>query len=323
MPLTSATATINVLDSTLLVSGVTTLTVGGKVYTFKTTPTLEDDIGINASDSVTAANIAIAVTEDTATTLCTASAQLDVVTLTANTGGTAGNDIVLSETAIPTALTVTAFAGGSSNTTYATIAELKPLVGNASSASDALLQRILNSAARLFDQETRRYVVEGQEAYSASVSQTRYFDDLVRGGHLEIHDLLSTSGIVRGSTTVPAANYKLLPLNRGNGPYTSIQWGQAFSIERDTEDHWYYSTHDIVTGGIAITGVWGYCTAANRPDAVKQAVLDLSSLMYKTEALTLEQVMNMITPRDPMTIIARNVAQTIKAFKRAPEYAFV
>lgn len=112
MPLTHATALITVVDRSLLVDGVTTLTVGGRVYTFRTSGGLDTDIVIGASNNLAAANIAIKVAEDTAFTLSTASALLTAVTLTANTGGAAGNDIPLSTTAVPGALTVTPFAGG-------------------------------------------------------------------------------------------------------------------------------------------------------------------------------------------------------------------
>ena len=140
---TPATGTINVLDATALVAGVTTLTVGGKTYTFVATSPTSSQIEIGATDPLTAANIAIRVTTDTLTTLCTASAYLDVVTLTANTEGTAGNLITLSETALPTALTVTAFAGGYA-TTLVTRDDVKERLNQleGSSAHDDLIDTI-------------------------------------------------------------------------------------------------------------------------------------------------------------------------------------
>lgn len=206
-------------------------------------------------------------------------------------------------------------------TTYADVDELLPLIGIAATETydEDRLQRLLNTAARLFDKETRRYIVEGQEAYSETASTTRYVDDWVCGNYVEVPDLLSVSAIVRGSTTLTTDQYKLLPRNRGNGPITEIQFQQYQSITRDTEDHYYYNTNGFITDGIAITGVWGYCTIDNRPDAIKEAVLQWAAIMYKTGAVSVESLLQMATVNGPTQFMAAGVRDIIKVFKRGGE----
>jgi hypothetical protein len=185
----------------------------------------------------------------------------------------------------------------------------------------------LDAAARLFDQETRRFVVEGTEAYSATAAVTRYFDDITNTDTIEIHDLLTSTTpiVIRGSTTILAANYKLLPLNRGNGPATSIQFGRGQYPTYDQEDHYYFSEHNnlILPGALAITGIWGYCSSANRPAAIKNAVLDWAAIMYKTGQVNMSEVLQMITVSGPTGLMAANVVSTVKTFKRGPYGGFV
>src|SRR5690349_13273241 len=111
------------------------------------------------------------------------------------------------------------------NSTYATIAELKPLVSIESSntSSDTMLQRILNSAARQFDMGTRS-PLEGYEAFTASASETRYFDDSVFDGYVPIDDCLTVTAVTRDGVTISSSDYKLWPYNRGNGPATRLYW---------------------------------------------------------------------------------------------------
>lgn len=102
-----ATATITLVSQP---NADDTLVVSGKTYTFKATPTTALHIGIGTDKETTATNIANRVNTDTATTLCTAVPHVSSVTLTANTGGTAGNSITL--TVDGTRLTKVAFANG-------------------------------------------------------------------------------------------------------------------------------------------------------------------------------------------------------------------
>jgi hypothetical protein len=102
-----ATATITLVSQP---NADDTLVVGGKTYTFKASPTTALHIGIGVDKETTATNIANRVNLDTATTLCTAVPHAGSVTLTANTGGTAGNSITL--TVDGARLTKVAFANG-------------------------------------------------------------------------------------------------------------------------------------------------------------------------------------------------------------------
>jgi hypothetical protein len=69
-------------------------------------------------------------------------------------------------------------------------------------------------------------------------------------------------------------------------------------------------------GQFAVTGTWGYCTAANRPEAVKQAVLSLAAIMYKAGNLSMDAVLNMVSNQDPVGIMARNVRDAVMQFRR-------
>ena len=194
------------------------------------------------------------------------------------------------------------------NTTYATISELKPLVGIklADTASDAILQRVLNSAARQFDMKTRR-PPEGREAFSESASETRYFDDAYTARYVAIDDLLTVSAVVRGTDTITSDYYYLDP--RGT-PHT------RFYFQPNSYPGYSYPYLGIGLGQIAITGTWGYCTAANRPDQVGNAVLNLAAIMYKLQAVNLDQVLQMVSNQSPYGIMAATVKDAIQTFRK-------
>jgi hypothetical protein len=91
-----------------------TTTIGSKVYTWRVTPTLANEVRIGSTIAQSAANLANKINEDTLTTLCTAAVTSPDVALTANDFGTAGNSITLTVDA--TRLTKTAFASGANGT---------------------------------------------------------------------------------------------------------------------------------------------------------------------------------------------------------------
>jgi hypothetical protein len=203
-------------------------------------------------------------------------------------------------------------------TTYAQISELKPLVGIVASNtdSDTLLQRVLDAAARMFDGATRGGGIEGAEAYSVSASATRYYDD-DNSGVIPIDDALTVTALTRGGTAIDTAYYKLYPYNPGNGPYTRIYLRGDVNTPITLGGTWYsYPQAGVGLGQIAVTGTWGYCAAANRPEAVKNAVLNLAAVMYKSQALTMEQVLNMVSNQNPVGIMAANVKDAVKQFSR-------
>jgi hypothetical protein len=200
-------------------------------------------------------------------------------------------------------------------TTYATIAELKPLVGIVASNtdSDTMLQRVLDAAARMFDGATRG-AKEGAEAFSQANSSARRYDDYVCNGYVDIDDATAVTIVARdGQTLTVTTDYLLYPYNPGNGPYTRIVWtSNAGGFQGGSARY----VDGLGYGAIEVTGTWGYCTAANRPEAVKNAVLNLAAVMYKSQALTMEQVMNMVSDRDPVGIMARNVKDAVEEFRK-------
>jgi hypothetical protein len=106
-----ATGTITVTDNAAL-SGAT-VTVNAVVLTE----------GVEWTRSVgdanaTAASIASAITTATATTLCTATSATNVVTITANTGGTAGNSIALASSQVVYLLVSGANLGGGTDAPF-------------------------------------------------------------------------------------------------------------------------------------------------------------------------------------------------------------
>src|SRR5688500_8227478 len=96
-------------------------------------------------------------------------------------------------------------------TTYCTITELKARVSvDASDTSeDTKLQAMLDAAAVKVDELTRGYL-PGVEAFSASASATRLFDDYLTGV-IEIDDCLSVTALTQGGTTITDTYYKLHP----------------------------------------------------------------------------------------------------------------
>jgi hypothetical protein len=182
------------------------------------------------------------------------------------------------------------------STTYATITELKQRVSVEATdvTADTLLQQLLDTAAYMVDQATRR-PPEGKEAFSATSSETRYFDD-PRLGTVAIDDALTVTAITRGGTTITSTYYQLRPYNPGNGPYTSIQFrSDATSI---TNIEWYGYPHTYMgTRQIAVTGTWGYCTQANRPAVVKEATLTQAEKLYERFGISPAELLTAM--RDP------------------------
>lgn len=100
-----------------------TVTIDGRVYTFKTVLAAADDILIGATANDTAANLAAAINDSgvegtnygTGTTVnldVTAAAVAGVVTLTAILPGTAGNAVTLAEAATNVAVSGATLTGG-------------------------------------------------------------------------------------------------------------------------------------------------------------------------------------------------------------------
>ena len=183
------------------------------------------------------------------------------------------------------------------NTTYATLAEFQARVNDTSVAS-SFMQQMLNAAASVIDNALGAQ--QGAEFFSAtSAGVTRYFDDrLDHKGIAQIDEALAVTAVVRGTGTVTSTYYKLYPYNPGNGPYTGILFrsdGQL-GIEVYTGGSWYgYPYRYAGAGQLAITGTWGYCTEANRPDDVKEATLIQAVRMYERQNLKTSDIVQMMS----------------------------
>lgn len=188
------------------------------------------------------------------------------------------------------------------DTTYALPTELAPMVSMKtplSTEDTALLQRYLNSAAYIVDYVTRK-PVRGYEAYSASASETRIFDDPLTDS-IEIDDLVGAPTLVqRGTITINPTYYKMWPYNPGDGPYTKIMLRLDVVINATAVQTslWYnHPFKKVGVGQIAVTGTWGYCLANKRPAVVKEAVLTQAERMYERMGLKARDLANAV--RDP------------------------
>lgn len=181
------------------------------------------------------------------------------------------------------------------NTDYATDEELKPRLSIKADKTPAVdLWQFLNAAAYIVDQVTRR-PPRGAIAFSATAApETRYFDD-TGSGTVRIDDLLLTTPItiVRGGTTLAATDYILRP-------YNELPKGEIVIVE--------YAAPSDTTGyrlpyrrygmrQIAVTATWGFCTLANRPVVVKEAVLVQAERMYERMGMKSRELATAI--RDP------------------------
>lgn len=108
-PLNSTNATGTVTLSSTGPLDTETVTVGGQVYTFKTSPVAATDVAINVSINVTATNLATKIAANSAST--TASAVGPIVTVSARATGTAGNAITLAKAATNVAVSGATLTG--------------------------------------------------------------------------------------------------------------------------------------------------------------------------------------------------------------------
>lgn len=106
---TNATGTLTLSSTGPLTAE--TVTIGGQVFTFKTTPTAATDVQISLVDNpTTAASLATVINANS--TVVTAAAVGSVVTLTAVTVGTGGNAVTLTEAATNVAASGATLTGG-------------------------------------------------------------------------------------------------------------------------------------------------------------------------------------------------------------------
>jgi hypothetical protein len=192
-------------------------------------------------------------------------------------------------------------------TTYATTTQLKARlkIPATSVVSDTTLQALLDTAAQAIDAYARRYIV-GKEAFAATGSETRYFDDpLDTEGLAYIDDLLTVTEIVRGTTTITASYYDLWPYNLGNACYTAIRFTQDSTspVTAGLNSRYNYPFMGVGTKQLSVTGTWGFCTEANRPAIVTEATLIQAGYLYEIMNLSKDDVVQLgLSPRrEPVT----------------------
>lgn len=178
------------------------------------------------------------------------------------------------------------------DTTYAKPQDFRDRYSKLSTAApETAWQEYLNTAAQIVDELTRGYK-PGYEAFSASSSETRYFDDVLNEVIHPIDDLLTVSAVTRNGVTVVTSDYQLHPYNRANRAANAIEFS-IYNISTGGTAGFYHS--GVGYAQIAITGTWGYCTQANRPPAVKEAALKIAKQLYDEGAYTAKDMMQAVT----------------------------
>jgi hypothetical protein len=176
------------------------------------------------------------------------------------------------------------------NTSYTTITLLKARLSVTDSAADTPLQNILNSAAAVVDQGTRN-PPPGVEAFSVSASATRYYDDrLTTDGVIDIDDAQTVTALTRASQTVTSTYYTLYPYNKGLGPYTRIlflasglTFPYLYQLATAGGLAYHYPYRNVGVKQIAVTGTWGYCSAATDFPEVVEATLQIAIRMWEQQ----------------------------------------
>lgn len=195
------------------------------------------------------------------------------------------------------------------------LTELKVRVNATTVAHDTWLTQVANTAAQLVDKNTRGYI-PGYLAFSASASETRYFDDY-NDGIVLIDDALTITAITRGGIALDSGKYKGWPYNRGNGPWTRVylRGDDLIPLPAFIGGTWYDSPlKGVGAGQIGVTGTWGYCTKANRPEVVKEATLLQAEIMYEFSQLSPSEIA--AAQINPWEVVAPRVAMLLKALKK-------
>lgn len=209
-------------------------------------------------------------------------------------------------------------------TTYATAAEFVAVAATAriNVLANAKHSQMLEAAAEMVDRYTRGYRI-GYEAFSASTSETRYYDDfLVIDGVLYIDDAVTVTAVTRAGTTVSSGNYYTYPYNAGEGPITQIRLlagagviAPPFPIGAITYG---YPFERAGVKQYAVTGTWGYCTQASRPPLIKEATLTLAVRMYELSNLGKDNMVQLALAGGDVPMLDKSVAMMLNKYKRLP-----
>lgn len=192
-------------------------------------------------------------------------------------------------------------------------------IPTASTVSDTTLQALLDSAASTIDRVGRKYIL-GKEAFSATTSETRYFDDVIdEMGLVRIDDLLTVTEVIRGGVTISASYYDLYPYNIGNGCYTYIRFTQDNTSLAwpGLNTRYNYPFAGVGTKQLQITGTWGFCTSGNRPAEVKEATIIQAGYLYQLMNLAKEDVVlvSQSNRREPIHDIHPSVKSLLWAIR--------
>lgn len=172
------------------------------------------------------------------------------------------------------------------DTTYAVLADLTARLNADGTASTDYLQSLLNTAAQQVDALTRGYR-PGYEAFSASESEARLFDDDL-SGTVDLDDCLTITQVLRGASEITSTYYQARPYNVP--PYTQLVFraDTTFDPPYLGDGTWYeYPIRGIGLGQYSVTGTWGYCSAATRPAAIGEATLELAKWAYGLAGLSI------------------------------------
>lgn len=210
------------------------------------------------------------------------------------------------------------------DTTYASVVELQARTGIPSGTAATYQQQLLNDAAYMVDALTRG-VKDGYEAFSPSASEDRIYDDDLTDA-IEIDDLIGApTAVKRGTVTIDPVYYKTYPYNPGKGPVTKILFrlDALINATQVATSLWYgHPYRGLGAGMITVTGVWGYCLAADRPPTVKEATLMLAELRYRQESLSLSEIVAMLQT-DPTKFLTKPLWDRLSVLRREKGALFV
>ena len=159
---------------------------------------------------------------------------------------------------------------------YATLAEFRARLDGSGSVTwteedDAMHETAIEAASRWVDKYTgRRFYESAEQAryYEPEFGHTATVDDLLSVTTIETDD-----GANGTYTAWTASDFDLAPYNAPahDEPYSYIEVanGGTKGLPVDTRK------------GLKVTGVWGYCTAANRPEDIKQAAILIALRLWK------------------------------------------
>lgn len=152
---------------------------------------------------------------------------------------------------------------------YASLAQVKAYLGNASSADDTLLNDIIARAHSIINRYCGGRIFEWTAA-----AEAKTFDAIADVDGRELlfyrHDLAEISSVVNGDgVTVSAGEYVTLPAN--GAPYYGLR------LKASSGKAWTYTTDP--EGAISVTGKWAYSVAC--PADITAACVRLVAYLYR------------------------------------------